>query len=335
MLIKSILLKNNVANMKRICSSTILCFSLFAGNAIAEDKVLKFGHVLQPGHPYHKMAEKFKSEIESANVGLKVDIFPAAQLGSESAHIEGLQIGSVDVSTITSAVTGNFVKDFQIFSLPFIFRDEKHLFKVMDSEIGDKLAEKMKNVGLIKLGYGYGGTRDLYTRKPVKQLSDLVGLKIRTMKTPAIIDTWNTLGAIATPIAWPDVPLSLKQQLIDGAEGTGVSYNSMTFYKDTPNFTRLAYIFSWHNFMMSKKTFDSLNEQQQQVVIKAGKISEQYERKIFLEQEEALFRDLKSKGATIISPKDREAWIRAITSVYEKNAVNVGGLERIQKIQNF
>lgn len=304
-------------------------------DAGAANKVLKFGHVLQLDHPYHKMALKFKEELEARNVGLEVKIFPASQLGNESTLIEGLQIGSVDVSTITSAVTANFVPEFQVFSLPFIFRDAGHLFRVMDSEIGDRMAAKMLEAGLVKLGFGYGGTRDLYTHKPVRSLDDLKGLKIRTMKTTAIVDTWNALGAIATPIAWSDVPVSLKQKLIDGGEGTGVSYKSMTFYKDAKYFTRLAYIVSWHNFMMSKGVFDSLSPVQRQAVLDAGKVAEIYERQVFLDQETALFEELKSKGAEIIVPSDRAKWVETIASVYEKSAEKVGGRDRIEMIRNF
>ncbi len=307
----------------------------FATAANAADRTLKFGHALSTDHPYHKMALKFKEELEAKDVGLTVEIFPASQLGNESTLIEGLQIGSVDVSTITSAVTSNFVPEFQIFSLPFIFKDRDQLFRVMDNEEGDMLAGKLKEAGLVKLGYGYGGTRDLYTHEPVRKLADLKGMKIRTMKTAAIVDTWNALGAIATPIAWPEVPVSLKQRLIDGGEGTGVSYRSMSFYKDAPYFTRLAYIFSWHNFMMSKKTFDSLTADQQKAVLEAGKAAEAYERKEFIAQEAALFDDLKAKGATIIMPEDRADWVARVQTVYEKNADKVGGMDRIRRIMGY
>jgi TRAP-type transport system periplasmic protein len=304
----------------------------FAGS---DTRTLKFAHVLQPDHPYNLMALKFKEELEARNVGLSVDIFPAGQLGNESTLIEGLQIGSVDISTITSAVTANFVPEFQVFSLPFIFRDAGHLFRVMDGEIGAEMATKLENVGLVKLGYAYGGTRDLYTSTAVRELADLKGLKIRTMKTTSIIDTWNALGAIATPIAWPDVPVSLKQKLIDGGEGTGVSYRSMTFYNDAKYFTRLAYIFSWHNFMMSKTVFDSLTPVQQTAVLDAAKIAEGYERSVFLEQEAALFGELASKGAEIITPSDRAKWVETISSVYDDNAEKVGGRDRIDRILNY
>lgn len=316
---------------------TVWALTLFgaATSVDAADRVLKFAHVLQTDHPYHLMAMKFKEEIEARKMGLAVQVFPAGQLGNESTLIEGLQIGSVDVSTITSAVTAKFVPEFQVFSLPFIFRDAGHLFRVMDSEIGDEIAGKMLNAGLVKIGYGYGGTRDVYTHDPVRKLADLKGKKIRTMETTAIIDTWNALGAIATPIAWSDVPVSLKQRLIDGAEGAGVSYRSMTFYKDAKYFTRLAYIISWHNVMMSKKVFDSLTPAQRQAVLDAGKIAEVYERQVFLDQEAALYKELRALGAEIIDPADRPDWVAKIQSVYEKSAAKVGGMDRINKILKF
>ncbi len=321
--------------IRNLLACALIATASFSTSAFAQDRVLKFAHALQTNHPYHAMALKFKEELEKRDVGLKVDVFPGGQLGNESELISGLQLGSIDISTITSAVSANFVPDFQVFSLPFIFRDAGQLFRVMDGKIGDEMAEKLQEAGLVKLGYVYGGTRDLYTSKPVRNLNDLHGLKIRTMKNTAIIDTWNALGAVATPVAWSDVPISLKQGLIDGGEGTGVSYWSMGFYKDTKYFTRLAYIFSWHNFMMSKITFDSLTDNQRSAVLDAAKIAETYERTAFLNQEAALFSDLASKGAEIIVPEDREKWVAKVKDVYAKNADDVGGLERIEEIQKY
>lgn len=323
--------------LRALGAVAVLASSLIMGTTASDaaDKVLKFAHVLKEDHPYHKMALKFKEELEARNVGLKVKIYPAGTLGNESTLIEGLQLGSVDISTITSAVTSNFVPEFQVFSLPFIFRDAGHLFRVMDGDFGKAIEAKMLDAGLVKLGYGYGGTRDLYTHEPVRNLDDLKGKKIRTMKTTAIVDAWNALGAIATPIAWSDVPVSLKQHLIDGGEGTGISYRSMSFFNDAKYFTRLSYIFSWHNFMMSAQVFDSLTDEQKRAVKDAGKVAEIYERQVFLDQEAALFDELKSKGAEIITPSDRAQWVSKIDKVYEDSAEDVGGIELIKEIMNY
>ena len=315
----------------------ISLFSLsFSGQPMAAGKItLKFGHVLQMDHPYHKMALKFKEELEKRNKEVVVNIFPARQLGNERDLVEGLQLGTVDISTITSALTAGFVPGFKVFSLPFLFKDADHLFRVMDSDIGVKLAKDMEKAGLIKLGYVYGGSRDLYSRIPIRNLKELMRKKIRTMENKILIDTWNALGAMATPIPWGDVYLSLKQGVVDGGEGTGASYRSMKFYESSPHYTRINYVFSWHNFMMSKKTWDKLPGDVRKDVMAAAKIAQAFERKLFVDTEKSLFDDLqKNYGVKMYHP-DLDKWTKRITSVYEKNAKAMGGMDYINKIKGL
>ena len=296
-------------------------------------QTLTFGHVLQQDHPYHLMAERFKEELESRAPELTVEIFPAGQLGNERTLIEGLQTGSVDITTVTSALTANFVPEFQALSLPFIFRDVDHLFAVMDSEVGDRLAEALRDKGFVKLGYGYGGVRDLYSHEPITKLDDLQGQRLRTMQNPVIIDAWEALGAEPQPIAWNDVYVSLQQRLVDGAEGTGVSYRSMGFDALAPHFSRVSYIFSWHNFIMAESAFEALTPAQQAAVLEAGDIAVRYEREVFLEQEKQLMDDLKERGVTIHDVKDLPDWSAKVEAVYADNAEALGGMEWINQIR--
>jgi len=254
--------------------------SLLIGSSMmaAEKKtVLKFAHVLQLDHPYHEMALKFKEELESRNAN------------------------------------ANFVPGFHIFSLPFLFKDPEHLFRTMDSYIGDKLAIDMLEAGFIKLGYVYGGARDLYSREPIRNLEDLKNKKIRTMQNAILIDAWNALGAIATPIPWGDVYLSLSQGVVDGAEGTGMSYRSMKFYDSSPHYTKVNYVSSWHCFMMSKKTWDKLDNDIRLDIMAAARFAGAFERKLFVDMEKSLFDDLKENyGVTIYYP-DLDKWTEKIT----------------------
>ena len=315
-------------------------FLFFAGSLIhvnAADKItLKFGHVLQTDHPYHKMAEKFKEELEKRQPNVVINIFPAKQLGNERDLVEGLQMGTVDISTITSALTAGFVPGFRVFSLPFLFKDANHLFRVMDSDIGKQLVVDMDKAGLIKLGYVYGGSRDLYSRIPIRNLEELQGKKIRTMENKILVKTWNTLGAIATPIPWGDVYLSLKQGVVDGGEGTGASYRSMKFFDSSPHYTRISYVFSWHNFMMSKQSWNKLSEAVRKDVKAAAEIAQEYERQLFVDTEKSLFDDLqKNYGVTLYHPPNLDQWRQKIKNVYEENAERVGGMDHIRKIQGM
>ncbi|MFO7483231.1 TRAP transporter substrate-binding protein [Oceanibaculum nanhaiense] len=304
-----------------------------AVSAEAQQRTLTFAHVLEQNHPYHLMAVRFAEEIAANEPSLKVEVYPAGQLGDERTLIEALQTGSVDIATVTSALTANFVPQFRAFSLPFLFRDVDHLFAVMESDIGDELAQEMSKKGLVKLGYAYGGARDLYTHQPVRNLDELKGLKVRTMENPAIVATWNKLGAVSTPISWNDVYVSLQQKLVDGGEGTGVSYKSMNFNTVAPHYTRINYIFSWHNLMMAKSTFDSLTPAQQQAVLKAGDVAVKYERKLFLEREDALFDELRKIGVTVHQPSDAADWSQRAASVIDAQADSVGGKAWIERIR--
>lgn len=316
-----------------------MIFLIFGGFSVApagEKIKFKFGHVLQTDHPYHKMALKFKEELEKRNKNCVVNIFPAKQLGNERDLVEGLQMGTVDISTITSALTAGFVPGFKVFSLPFLFEDANHLFRVMDSDIGKQLVKDMDKAGLIKLGFVYGGSRDLYARVRIRNLKELKGKKIRTMENKILVKTWNALGAIATPIPWGDVYLSLRQGVVDGGEGTGASYRSMKFFESSPHYTRISYVFSWHNFMISKTKWNKLPANVKKDVMAAAEIAQAYERKLFVDEEKSLFKDLEqSHGVKIYHPKDLNQWRENIKSVYDENAASVGGMDYIRKIQGM
>lgn len=325
---------------KLLRSSTILFFVAllvfgWVGEHASARQVLRFAHVQQTDHAYHLMAERFKEELEKRLPDVEVQIFPAGQLGNERDLLEALQIGSVDISTITSALTSGFVPAFSVFSLPFLFDDFDHMYAVMDSPIGDRLAEELEKAGFVKLGYVSGGSRSMYARRPVQSLPDLRGMKIRTMEDPTYVETWNALGALATPVPWGDVYLSLQQGIVDGAEGALISYQSMGFYDPAPHVTVINYVFSWHNFMMSKRTWDRLSPEVQAAVKEAADIAAQWEREYVKQWEEELLDVLKNEhGATIIFPEDMEEWRKAVQVIYEQKADQVGGLELIEAIRN-
>ena len=317
---------------------TVLCLLTPSGcGRRAQDrKLLKFAHGLQLDHPYHLMAVKFREELERRAPQFEVQIFPAGQLGNERTLIENVQLGMVDVTTITSALTANFVPEFKVFSLPFLFRGPQHLFHVMDSDLGEELALKMETKGLVRLGYAYGGARDLYGSVPMRDLKELQGRKIRTMQNPILIATWNKLGAIATPIAFSDLYMSLKQGVVEGGEGTGLTYRSMKFFDCSPHYTRIQYVYSWHNFMMSQRTWLRLNPEEQTAVREAAAAAIAFEREEFIRQEKALFDELRTKyNVKVYVATDGPEWAKRTEAIYAKYADKVGGMDLINRIRNI
>lgn len=323
-------MKRNLVALLLVVSILVLSFS---GIVSAKKTVLKLAHVQATDHAYHLMSVVFKEEVERLDPNIEVQIFPASQLGNERDLVEGLQIGTVDISTITSAITAGFVPGFKVFSLPFLFRDFDHMFAVMDGEIGAQLEKDMEKAGLIKLAFVSGGSRSLYSRMPIRNLADLKGKKIRIMEDPIYVDTWNALGALATPIVWGDVYLALQQGIVDGAEGAMISYDSMAFYGPSPHITEIEYVFSWHNFMMSKRSWQKLTEDQRSVILQAAEVAKDWERQYVKEFEQNLMTKLEQEnGAFIYQAEDIEKWREAVIPVFEKNAKEVGGMELIEAI---
>jgi len=325
--------------VRKIVSCCVLgAILLFGGAAVsveAAEHVLVFGHVQPTDHPYHLMAEKFKEEIEALSGGrIEVEIHPGGSLGSERDLVEGLKIGTLDISTITSALTATFVPEFGVFSLPFLFENFDQVYKVMDSPIGDEFAGYLAREGLIKLGFNSGGARSMYASKQVRNLDDLQRMKIRTMEDHIYVDTWNNLGALATPLPWGDVYTALDTGMVDGAEGAMISYKSMGFYDPAPHITVINYIFSWHNFMMSEIAYNKLPEDLREKVLIAGKRAQDFQRALVVEQEKSLLDELAEKhGCIVVYPEDLSEWRRKIEPVYAKRAAEVGGLELIERIR--
>lgn len=200
---------------------SVLFILFIPGFSEPAEKVIKLGHVLDTKHPYHIGSEFFAKRVKELTHGrIEVQVYPSSQLGNERESAEALQIGTVEMAAITTAVTSRFVKELEIFNLPFLFRDFQHLYKVVDGKFGEELNGATQRKGLRIVGWWVGGSRSIYARKPISDLASMKGLKIRTMETPLIIATWKALGLIPTPIPFSEVYTALQQGV--GNWGTSI-----------------------------------------------------------------------------------------------------------------
>jgi TRAP-type C4-dicarboxylate transport system substrate-binding protein len=292
---------------------------------------LVFAHTLTTDHPYHQMAVRFRDELAARAPGLVVEIHPDSALGGEGAVLDKVRAGEIDITTVTSAVTANTIPAFSVLSLPFLFRDTDHLFTVMDSAVGEALAGELRAHGLVKLGYAYGGSRGVYSRKPIRGLADLAGQRLRVIESPVIADAWAALGATPVPIAWDLFPERLAAGEVDGAEGSGVSYLAKEFYRHAPFFSRIEYVLSWHNFVMSAARFEALTPDQRQAVLAAAAAAEAHERAVAVEAERRLIEELAARGVEVVVPADLPAWRARVARVHAAAAL-VGGDGLVEQI---
>ena len=211
-------------------NSLILCAMValtLGGCAAREDvTVLKLAHALDTNHSVHKgmvhMAERLADYSDGK---MRIDIYPSGQLGVERETVELLQIGSLAMTKVSTAPLEAFVPQMKVFSIPYLFRDRDHYFRVLDSEIGKALLESTEITRVRGLGYYDSGSRSFYTKdRPIRTPADLEGLKIRVMQSQTAVQMVNALGGSPTPISFGEIYTALQQGVVDGAENNAPSF---------------------------------------------------------------------------------------------------------------
>ena len=310
--------------------------SVLVGNsAEAGEKVtLKIGHVLDTKHPYHVGAESLAKRLkELAGDRIDPQVYPSSQLGNEREMVEAIQFGTMEAAGVTSAVVSRFVRELEIFNLPFLFRDFAHVYKVLDSPFGEELNQAALKKGLRILGFWVGGTRSVYARRAIGDLDSLKGLKIRTIETPMVLATWKALGTIPTPIPFSEVYTAIQQGMVDGGEGNVISYNSMKFDEVAPHLSHIKYLNTITPLIIGEKFFQAQPPEVQKAILQAGKESVPVERKANEDDESKIVDTLRAKGRTVVIP-DIGPFQKAVQPIYEQYGKTIG-LDKIRWVQDY
>src|SRR3979490_2145697 len=200
--------------------------------ALAHQKlVLKATDVHPLGSPTVEAVVARGKKLEAATAGrVGIQMYPSMQLGGEKEMIEQAQVGALAIARISVGPMGPLVPELNVFNLPFMFRDNAHMEKVIDGPIGDELLKKLTEhptAGLVGLCWMNAGTRNVYNgNKPVRSIDDLKGLKIRMMGNPVFVDTMNALGGNGVAMGYDQLVSALQTGVVDGAENNEPSYET-------------------------------------------------------------------------------------------------------------
>ena len=323
-------------NLKNIVT-LFVSITMFTTTIYAAEFVLKLAHNGPEIHPFQNGAERFKQVMEEeTNGAVTVQIFPSEQLGSEEETSQMIKQGTI-ACAVESAGGGlaPFVSSADLFNLPFLFRDIPHFYRVLDGPVGSLIARDVEdNLDSVFLGWWSSGVRNAWNAKrPVMKPDDLKGLKIRVMGSPVLIDTFNALGAQATPMSWGEVYTSLQQGVIDGAETDHIDLQVEKFYEVTKYVSLTGHMFLPAALIMSRKVFDKLPADIQTVVFKAGHAATNYERMVIVGKTLEALEFLKKKGIKFFEV-DKKPFQDAVKSVYTKNAKRVGGMAAIRQVSS-
>ena len=326
--------------MKRVIMLvfTVLMAFTWGGTAAAEYKAtLKLASTQNMDHPYMVGAQKFADLIkERTNGRITVKLYPSNQLGKgEREMTEGIQQGAIDLLVTSTGPLGGFSPSINILDFPFLFRDFKHVDLVLDGPIGQKLLGDFEKANIKALAFWENGFRHLTNaRGPVKKVEDGKGLKIRTMENKVHLAAWKTAGLNPTPMAWGEVFTALQQRVIDGQENPiAVFYSAKLWDAGQKNFSLTAHVYSPSPFLMSKKTFDAMPKEDQQLFVKTGLEVAKFQRKINRDAEEAKLQEMAKSGVTVTRDVDRESFKKAMGPVYSEFSAQFSKAE-IETIMN-
>jgi tripartite ATP-independent transporter DctP family solute receptor len=281
-------------------------------------RILKLAHVLDTTHPVHKgMVFMAKKLTENSDGKMRIDIYPSGQLGAERDLIELLQIGSLAMTKVSTAPLEAFVPEMIIFGIPYVFRDDEHRWKVLNSPIGKKLLLSGEKYFLRGMCYYDAGSRSFYTKdRPINSPSDLRGLKIRVMKSITSVKMVQSLGGSATPIPWGELYTALQQGVVDGAENNPPSFYLSRHYEVCKYYSLDEHTSVPDILLMSTVVWNSLSEQEQKWLQTAVDESVDYQKKLWKEASDEALREVQKAGVGIIYP-DKTPFRESVQEMHE------------------
>ena len=266
-----------------------------------------------------KLAELVK---ERSNGEILIDVKYGGQLGKgEKEVVEQVQFGALDMARISVSPVTEFVPSLEAFGLPYIWASREHMWKVLNGATGQKLLKEVENFKFYGLAYYESGARSFYnSKKEIKTVEDLKGLKIRVQKSKLMIDLVNTMGANATPIAFGEVYDAISKGVIDGAENNWPSYESTGHYEVAKYYTLDTHTRVPEILVASKIAFDKkLTPEQIELVMKAAKDTQEFVIQKWMERVEASKKKVVDNGNVIteLTPEAREGFVKAVQPLYE------------------
>jgi TRAP-type transport system periplasmic protein len=301
--------------------------SLLAVPVLAQDVRLRAGHDQPVGSMYdegHKMLQKLLDERSGGK--MKLDTFPAAQLGSEVAMIEGVRLGTLDISAAHVANASTVVPELALFSVAYLFKDRDHYEKVVNDPKFQARIDQLvasKNLGVKVIGYYSAGVRNIYTRRgPANTPDDLKGTKIRVMNNPVEAKIWNTLGAIPTPMNFGEVYQSLQSGVLDAAENGLAVIESNRHYEAAKTIILSEHQRSISLLLMNERKLNGMSADQRNILLAAAKEAAVFERKRDAELNAEAIERMRAKGAQIVEP-NRSSFSTRIAPIQDEVAASL------------
>ena len=262
-------------------------------------------------------------------------MFHSKQLGEEKAVIEGVQFGAIDFTRVSISPLAAFAPMFDALQMPYLYRGEEHMWKVLNGEIGESFLKSLEPANFVGLCWYDSGARNFYnSKKEIKTVADLKGLKIRVQESKLMMGLVSSLGAVPTPMPFGEVYSALQTGVIEGAENNWPSYFSTSHYEVAKFFTLDGHTRVPEILIASKIVMDKLSKEDQEIIKKAAKDSMPYQIKLWKEFEKVAEEKVRAKGCVItaLTPEAQADFQKAMQPMYDQLKPELK--EMVKKIQD-
>jgi TRAP-type transport system periplasmic protein len=310
--------------------------ALCAGAPASAQTPLKMNISLAQNSSYGVAVDTFAREVEKRTQGrYKVQNFYSAALGAERESVEGVQLGTLDLTLTSTGPLPNFVPEVAILDIPFLFRDYAHARAVLDGPIGQDLLAKFAPKGLVALAWGENGFRHMTdSKRPIDSPADLKGLKMRTMENPIHIEAYRQFGILPTPMAFTEVFTALQQGTVDGQENPLSVITSAKLYEVQKYLALTGHVYSPAVILMNKGKWDALSPADKQAFEAAAHEAVKANRARVDDDERKAVADLRAKGMIVNDHIDKAKFQAQLAPVYADFAKRFGQ-QNIDRIRNY
>ena len=304
-----------------------------SASAAAENKdgkiTIRVAHIEAEDRSTHKSLLKFKEYVEKeSNNRVSIEIFPNGLLGGDKESIEGVELGTIQMSLPAVSVLSSYDPKFGLIDMPFLFKSDEAIFKALDNELGANYDKTLEEKGFHNLGYNYNGPRCISNNaRPINEPKDLEGLKIRVMESPVFIDMFKALGANPTPMSFGEIFTALQQGTVSGQENAPSLVYASKFYEVQKYYSITDHTYSVMAILMNKKFFNDLPEDIQKIITTgANEHLIKYQRELERSENADYIKKLERTGMKVnfITPENHAKFVEAVKPVYTKNEPVIG-----------
>jgi len=304
-----------------------LTSALIATFSLGADYLIKFSHVVSPNTPKGKAADYFAKRVEKLSQGkIKVEVYPNSKLCGDKVVLRKLKFNTIQMAAPSFSKFTGIIPQLALFDLPFLFKDENHLHKVLDGKVGKKLLNMVTKKGYVALGYWDNGFKELTnSTRPLIKPKDCKGLKFRIMNSKVLIEQFKTLGATPVILPFSEVYSALQQRVIDGQENTISNIYTKKFYEVQRYMTLSNHGYLGYMVVISQDFWKKLPENLKTVIKKAFKEATQKERiwaKELNKQQLKIIENYAKKSGKLkistLTPQQRKVWEQKLRKIYPK-----------------